>query len=170
MTTAAHRARVRRAYYRRNRDRINAYKRAYRKLNHAAYLAEQRRAYRSRMARDPSFRVKKNVSRRIRHALRSVNGQKRSSTCEIVGCTAAELKKHLEAQFKSGMSWSNYGVAWEIDHKVPCAYYDHTDWQQVKTCHHFSNLQPMFKERNANKSSWFDGRRWTYSDHLSDES
>jgi hypothetical protein len=165
MVTAEHRAAVRKAYYKRNRDRINAYKRQYRRDNHEAYLAEQRRAYHSRVARDPAYRVKKNTSRRIRHALRRVGADKKSSTSSIIGCTAQELRAHLERQFKPGMSWDNYGESWEIDHRVPCAFFDHGEWQQVKQCHHFSNLQPMWKPENADKSSWFEGHRWTYTDH-----
>ena len=31
----------------------------------------------------------------------------------------AEMRAHLESQFKDGMAWDNYGDVWEFDHIVP---------------------------------------------------
>lgn len=163
MVTAESRAAVRRAYYARNRDRINEVRRLWRKNNHDRCTAQQRRYFRKRVARDPAFRIKKNISRRIRHALRGAS--KQSNTCNILGCTAEQLRIHLESQFLPDMSWGNYGTVWNIDHRTPCAYFDHRDWEQVKRCHHYTNLQPMYKTDNEDKSSWFEGKLWTSADH-----
>jgi hypothetical protein len=58
---------------------------------------------------------------------------------------------YLEARFKPGMKWSNYGKMWEIDHRIPCASYDLSDPSHQRSCFHYSNLQPMFRGANQSK-------------------
>mgnify|MGYP000453844198 CR=1 FL=1 len=41
----------------------------------------------------------------------------------VLGYTQMDLRQYLEAQFKPGMTWNNYGK-WHIDHIVPCASFD----------------------------------------------
>ena len=36
-----------------------------------------------------------------------------------VGCSALELRAHLEKQFVRGMTWHNHGGVWFIDHILP---------------------------------------------------
>lgn len=75
----------------------------------------------------------------------------RSTIGPLVGCSPAELKVYLEAQFLPGMSWANYGrKGWEIDHIKPCASFDLGDPDQCRTCFHHSNLRPLwFKDNQA---------------------
>jgi hypothetical protein len=35
------------------------------------------------------------------------------------GCTRAEIRAHIESQFKNGMNWDNYADVWELDHIIP---------------------------------------------------
>ena len=48
------------------------------------------------------------VRNRIWKALKH---DKTMHSTEYTQCTTLELKAHLEAQFKEGMTWENYGVA-----------------------------------------------------------
>jgi len=83
-------------------------------------------------------------------------GKKAASTMELAGCTVAQLRQHLEAQFTDGMSWENYGKhGWHVDHIRPCASFDLVDPEQQRQCFHYSNLQPLWAMDNMRK-----GARW----------
>ncbi len=77
-------------------------------------------------------------------------------TFEAVGCTVAELKTHLESQFKPGMSWDNRSE-WHVDHIRPLASFDLTDPAQFKQAWHYSNLQPLWEAENLSKGCKYEG-------------
>jgi hypothetical protein len=104
-----------------------------------------------------------NVNYRLRHRLSNrlakiFNYKDIYKVNEIIGCTVAELKNHLESQFLPGMTWKNYGFyGWHIDHIRPCSSYNLSDINQVKKCFHFSNLRPLWWQDNLSKGSQFFG-------------
>jgi len=101
---------------------------------------------------DPAYRMISNVRGRIRGLLK---GDDRSATTmELIGCTAEELKAHLEKQFQPGMTWESYTYyGWHVDHKIPCANFDLTSPEQQRKCFHYTNLQPMFRVENQSKGN-----------------
>ena len=103
---------------------------------------------------DPQFKIKDNLRRRIRAALKE--NIKSARTLELLGCATEDFKTHLERRFAPGMSWENYGRGpgrrWEIDHIRPCASFDLTDPAQQRVCFHFSNQQPLWAVDNRAKS------------------
>lgn len=106
-----------------------------------------------RLANDPAYRMQNALAARIRGALKT-GGVKAARTAELIGCSVAELRAHLERQFSAGMTWENWGK-WHIDHKRPCASFDLTDPAQQRQCFHFSNLQPLWAADNIRKSDRF---------------
>jgi hypothetical protein len=78
--------------------------------------------------------------------------QKKCKTFKYIGCSVAELKSHLENQFKNGMSWENYGK-WHIDHIIPRTHFDHNDESEIFKCWHYSNLQPLWASENIKKGN-----------------
>jgi hypothetical protein len=70
---------------------------------------------------------------------------------KFLGCTFKEFKKMMGQKLRNGMTWNNYGKLWEWDHSIPCNSFDWTDPGSEKLCHHYSNLQPMFKSANRSK-------------------
>lgn len=107
-----------------------------------------------RQQNDPDYRFRKNLRSRLHKAVTRASAAKSGKTMDLIGCTVAELKLHLERQFTAGMSWHNYGHGadrWSIDHRIPCAAYDLTDPEQQRRCFHFSNLQPMWHPENVAK-------------------
>ena len=133
-----------------------------------ALSIEERRAIGIKSKKqDPKIRqAKLNEARRKREALRpelrTINslrsrfkkffkGGKSRSIRRLMGCTLPEFKKHLESQFAKGMTWENYGSKWHIDHILPCSSFDHTDFNQVKTCWHWTNLRPLCAIKNMQK-------------------
>ena len=112
---------------------------------------EKRQARRSDIARSA-----KSVDK-TRRAFRSLmqtakkGGSDKPNT--LIGCTTRQLKEHLERNFKSWMTWGNYGTKWQVDHIIPCASFDHTDPKQRLQCWHFANLTPLCAKKNHTKGA-----------------
>lgn len=86
----------------------------------------------------------------------SLKGAKRKHWEDIVGYTVEQLKKHLEKQFKPGMTWGNYGRnGWHIDHKIPISAFNFEDVNNIdfKKCWELKNLQPMVEVENIKKGA-----------------
>ena len=85
---------------------------------------------------------------------------------EIFGYTIQEFKAHIEKQFHSGMNWENQGTIWHIDHIIPLARLatDDPNSERAKFAWNLSNLRPMLAQDNLNKSSLYEGKRWTYKE------
>lgn len=98
---------------------------------------------------DELYRLRLSLRRRLWHAL---HGHSKISPVRHLGCSLPELKVYLEERFQYGMSWSNYGE-WEIDHILPLAKFDLTDYNQLLKAVHFSNLQPLWKSENRSKGA-----------------
>jgi hypothetical protein len=73
-----------------------------------------------------------------------------STFLDIVGCSPEFLKKHLENQFVSGMSWDNRSE-WHIDHIIPLSSAKTKD--ELYKLSHYTNLQPLRSEDNLRKSN-----------------
>lgn len=135
-------------YYEQNREKRMEYQKTYSKQNR-----DKRRIYeRNKRKTNINFKLKRNLSRRVLHAL---NGESKSkNTMDLIGCSADFLKKHLENQFQPGMSWNNYGRnGWHVDHIVPCASFDLDDPKQQQKCFHYTNLQPLWAKDNMSKKA-----------------
>jgi len=137
-------------YYAANRDK--AIKRAVEFNRTPRGLENRARWKRNKKETDLSFRLGCNLRCRIWWALNSQNAKKSIRTKELIGCPVSFLEKHLEDQFKPGMTWENYGE-WHIDHIMPCARFDLTDPLQQKICFHFTNLQPLWATENLSKGA-----------------
>ena len=144
----AHIAEQRKVYRIKNSDELSRKNMEYKAKNKAKILEYARRRKRTNLA----VRIVGNLRSRIKNVL--IRGSKTFHTIEVLGCTAQELKHHLESQFQDGMSWENYGkFGWHIDHIRPCASFDLTDPEQQKQCFHYSNLQPLWWRDNLSKGS-----------------
>jgi len=143
-------------YYEKNKEEIAAKAIEWRKEN-ADIHRERSNAYsKRRRASDPAYRIKMNLSRRMGEAVKDQGSMKSDTSISLFGCTADELKTHLESQFTEGMSWDNYGThGWHIDHIRPCASFDLTLDTEQKTCFNYSNVQPLWAKDNILKSDNF---------------
>lgn len=110
--------------------------------------AKIRRRYRRR--NEPQFNLANNLRRRLSHALKG--NFKSGSAVRDLGCSVESLKQHLEAQFRDGMSWENYGFnGWHIDHIKPLSSFDLANREEFLKACHYTNLQPLWKEENISK-------------------
>jgi hypothetical protein len=138
--------------------------------------AENRRIYMSEYSSRPDIRKKRlkydrewkmnryncdpmfNINHRMASAVRlSLNGGKSGRSWEsLVEYTVFDLKKHLEKQFKGGMTWERFlNGEIHIDHIVPRSVFNFqsTDDIDFKKCWALSNLQPLWASENISKGN-----------------
>ena len=79
---------------------------------------KKRRIYVNARGTTPWGKLKHKYANRLRCFV--IRGQDSPANHELFGCTYAEIRAHIEDQFKDGMSWENYhDKVWEFDHIVP---------------------------------------------------
>lgn len=139
--------------YRKNKEKICKAVSDYAKRNRPAINKRQREYQAERKKTDPSFKLGITLRARIKTAL-AKGYKKAAKTTELLGCSVAELKVHLENQFQPGMSWENQGrYGWHIDHIIPCAAFDLSNEDEQRRCFHYSNLQPLWAIDNMKKGA-----------------
>lgn len=133
-------------WFQENPDKRREYSKSWRQKNLAAVAAYVRNRRRS----DLNFRLRCQQSERIRQVIKGQ--QKPARTMELVGCSVAFLRSHLESLFQPGMTWENQG-AWHVDHKLPLASFNLQDPEQLRAACHWSNLQPLWAGDNLRKGA-----------------
>lgn len=101
---------------------------------------------------DPVYWIRHLLRSRIGNAIKRQYGIKSLTTIELIGCSIEECRKHLEGQFKDGMTWENQGE-WHIDHIYPLSKFDLTNQEEQKKAFHYTNLQPLFAKDNIRKGN-----------------
>ncbi len=102
---------------------------------------------------DPQTRIIHLYRKRMRKVL--FRGDQGEASLEMLGCSRAHWKAHMEKQFKPGMTWKNNGIGrgkWNIDHIIPCASFDMTNPSHQRRCFHYTNMRPMWAIANIKKS------------------
>ena len=107
---------------------------------------------------NPTRRLKDSLRSSMRSALIRGGTKKSESAINLLGCTAAQFRAHIEKQFLPGMTWQNYGHAsWHLDHIKPCAAFNLHNPAERKACFHFTNFQPLWAKDNHSKGSRWKG-------------
>lgn len=165
-------------YYRANREKCRRQGKAYNArpevkeakrryaIKHRPYIrARNQRRHRARLQSDIQYRLTVRFKSRLSSYFSAQGARKRHHSIELLGCTIAYLKTHLESLWQTGMTWDNHGIyrvggdmTWHIDHIKPVASFDLTDSAQQKACFHWTNLQPLWAVDNLSKSDRLD---WT---------
>jgi len=109
--------------------------------------------HKNRLKNDPAWKIRCTTYRRISEAMKGNYTAKTQCSEYYVGCSWAELRDHLQRQFKRGMNWNNYGKVWHIDHIIPCASFNLTKDSELRRCFHFTNLQPLNAVENMSKGA-----------------
>lgn len=105
-----------------------------------------------RKASDPLYKLGVNCSSCLRVALKRAGYAKSKRVSSLFGCTLAQLRDHLESNFKAGMSWNNYGYhGWHVDHKIPIS--SANSRREIYRLFHYKNLQPLWQKDNFSKGS-----------------
>jgi hypothetical protein len=103
---------------------------------------------------DPSFALKNRVRILMYASLRNIKNSRRWQ--DLVGYSTDDLRRHIEKQFKDGMSWERF-LAGEIhiDHKIPITAFNFTKPEDIDflKCWALKNLQPMWGPDNISKGN-----------------
>lgn len=115
-------------------------------------------------AKEPSIRLRKNISIHIAHVLKEGGSIKNKSFLKAVSYSMEELRRHLERQFDPWMDWSNYGKyskgewqendlttwTWSLDHIIPQSDLPYTSMEDenFKKCWALENLRPLSSKQN----------------------
>ena len=119
-----------------NRKRLNAKEREYRKM---------------RRATSPLFRISIQARVSARRIVK-MGAASPGRSGAALGCDYDKARRHIESQFKPGMTWGNYGRnGWHIDHVRPLCSVDVSDPSDVLSALHYTNLQPMWAIDNLRK-------------------
>jgi hypothetical protein len=128
-----------------------------RRKSTAKYLKSNPEYYnnyrKQRYYNDPQFKLRIILGNRLNDVLKKNKTYKTSNIITLLGCSLDEVKEYLEKQFTTDMSWENHGIYWEVDHILPCGYFNLSDVEQQKQCFHYTNLQPLIKTDNRVKSN-----------------
>lgn len=114
---------------------------------------EKMKSKRSNNARKlkPGQKLRGLLQRRL---LRLMNGSKEKSVT-VFSKTAFKnsesVVSHFKSNLKDGMTMENHGGVWEMEHTIPCHWYDHTDPDDVIRCWDPKNMSCMFKRENWSK-------------------
>lgn len=155
----------------RQKDKRSEWNKTYYKKNKKKVQKIQQRRTKERYQTDPSFRIRKVVSKSIYRALTILGSSKSGQSClKFLEYSMRDLRKHIEKQFEAWMTWDNYGKydakkwnnndpatwTWNIDHIIPQSDlpYVSMEDENFRKCWELSNLRPL----NA-KQNWFDGVR-----------
>ncbi len=131
-------------YYQKNKHK----RKKYRETNKEQYNKWER----DKRNNDPMYRVKKNLSRRMRDFLKGK--VKSQTTLSIIGLTYEGLREHIEGQWEPWMNWNNYGLykkdtfnfGWDIDHIIPTS--TATTEEELYRLNHYTNLKPLCSKVN----------------------
>jgi len=152
------------AYYKKHCDSIKRRVKKYAKDNeeavkkkHKEYFQKNKEKWnqymKDRAAADPVFKMKVHIRKVL---IKALNGTAKSKkTEEILGCTYAELKTHIESQFEPWMTWENKGLyngsfdyGWDIDHITPLS--SAKSPEEILSLNHYTNLRPLCSHVNRN--------------------
>ena len=86
-------------------------------------------------------------------AYRLLKNKTEDKKCEITGCNKRQLKYHFESLFDNNMNWDNQSSHWQIDHRIPLAWFDLYNSEELNFACNFKNIQPMEKELNMTVKS-----------------
>lgn len=133
-------------YQQDNKVALAIYKKQYRQDHKPEEAARARKRY----SNDIDYRLKVVAENGIKRSIKGVRQYKHSR--DLLGCTIPEVREYLERQFQPGMTWSNWSKnGWHIDHIIPLASFDFTDYEQQKQAWHYTNLRPLWSEENMRK-------------------
>ncbi len=140
-----------RAWCRKNRVKRRAWAIKWDAANQAKVTAYKIKYIVKKRKECPPFRLRGAMRCRIYMAMRLRGKRKTGRSMKTIGCTFPELRARLEAKFKPGMTWENYGSAWVVDHERPLAL--GKTKAEIEALCHFSNLQPLWKRDNLVKGA-----------------
>ena len=113
-----------------------------------------------RFAANRQDRRRASTAMRIDHTIHCasnglISGRRKKSPkfVKLTGfASEASFLAAVRATFQPGMTFSNHGAVWELDHKIPREAYDFDDPEDVRRCWSAKNVHALTVADNAEKS------------------
>jgi len=116
-----------------------------------AVSQRQQEYIKRKMAEDPTYRVKMICQIHWKSRCRRAGVHYSKGFLELLGCSWDEFVRYLEHRFKRGMTFSNYGEAWHLDHILPTSAFDLRKAEERAMCCCWINLRPLAADTNRRK-------------------
>lgn len=144
-----------RILYKKTREKVQARH----KINYLKpeNIEKRKQKHNERKKTDLNYVIKRRLRFRLRHIIDYLEDKKykHKSAVELIGCDLEFFKRHIEQQFKDGMSWERLDEI-HIDHIKPCVKFDLTKLEEQQKCFHYTNLQPLWSVDNLKKGSFYN--------------
>lgn len=137
-------------YYAENKERIIQQVLAYQSEHAAERTKYKKQWHNNKIKTDPLYRLAFHCRRMLHRALGLAGQISYKYTEEYLPYTRDQLVKCIENQFKSGMTWDNYGK-WHIDHKRPIRHCVKNGITNPAIINGLDNLQPLWAKENMSK-------------------
>lgn len=118
------------------------------------YREKQNESKRERYNNNTNENLSLNYRRYLRDYIH--HGKTTKNIDKIVGLSQEKMREWLEFNFKSGMTWDNYGTYWNLDHIKPCSCFDLSDKEQLYECFSWKNTFPVYYKENLTKFNKVD--------------
>ena len=126
-------------YYQENKKRLKQYSQT------PEVVKKRNKRWKDRYKNDIDFKLKTIMRSNFHMFFKDKGKTKNLSFSKTVNYTYSELKKHLEKNFRKGMTWSNFGELWEIHHIKPLNIFSPENKKEIKECWGLDNLTPLWK-------------------------
>ena len=123
------------------------------RLDHPEDPEHRSKYNKNRYKNDIEFRIITCCRGRIWRALKGYC--KSAHSIELLMCSITEVKLYLESLWLPGMTWDNWGNTngkWNIDHIIPCSFFNMLDPVEQYMCFRWQNMQPLWQTDNLEKS------------------
>lgn len=90
----------------------------------------------------------------LKRVLKQFGKEKETTTFDLLGYSALQLKQRIECQFTDGMDWNNHGE-WHIDHKKRVREFNKNT--HVSIVNMLCNLQPLWKTSRTINGVFYKG-------------
>ena len=138
-------------YYLNNKDKVKYSNQKWTKENPQKNAARVKKYQKHRNATDPNYFLRGKLRGILSRIIREQNIKKEDlHALELLGCSVEDFRKHIEDQFKEGMTWANHGE-WHLDHIKPLSSFDLTQKENMKVALHYTNHQPLWARDNLLK-------------------
>ena len=124
-------------------------------LNNKQQIIKNTTSYiKKRCIIDPRFKLIRNLRCKFYQTIKGICKHKHS--VEYLMCSIDSFNLYIESLWLPGMIWNNYGFGidkWNIDHIIPCSFFNPLDPVELYMCFRWQNLQPMWQIDNFKKSN-----------------
>ena len=118
-------------------------------LKNKEYLPKKKEQIKIRRKTDLNFQLSEVLRSKIHKMLKNKN----TTYTSVLGCDLEFFKSWIQFRFDSEMAWDNFGTLWQIDHILPISLFNLKNTNEIKTCFHWTNLQPLYSDQNRLKSN-----------------